>query len=57
MTMEELNRLRTVNADLMQALNLLIGAVEQHCMSDDPDVAYELALARLAMAKAEGESK
>lgn len=38
--------------ELLEALNLLIGTVEQHCMSDDPDVKKELEQARAAINKA-----
>lgn len=42
--------------ELLAALDMLIGAVEQHCMSDDPDVLDELNQARAAYQLATGEA-
>lgn len=45
-------RLIAAAPELLRALDLLIGDVEQHCMSDDPDVKQSLDIARAAYAKA-----
>jgi hypothetical protein len=43
--------------DLLQALDFLIGAAEQHSMSNDPEIKQELNTARAAIAKVTGETK
>ena len=45
-------RLIAAAPELLMALDLLIGATEQHAMSDDPDVKKELETARAAITKA-----
>jgi hypothetical protein len=47
-------RLIAAAPDLLEALNLLIGAAEQHSMSNDPDIKQELTTARAAIASIMG---
>ena len=44
-------------AELLEALDNLIGAVEAHCMSDDPDIIEELKAAYAASERASNHER